>query len=151
MPKPKKNIKAEEKDVVNEQAPAEQTPVEQNIEQNVEQNEEQDWAQTIPPQSPKQFKSVADFNHEEVAGLENSAVKELSVTQLLQVLIVRGSNVNNPNPALKFAAVKLLRQLHGERLHDGMIPRGGGRGGRGRGRGGPRPPGHRLQPVGRGI
>lgn len=111
--------------------------------------EEQPETQTSVETST--FKSVADFEYVEVRQLEKKTVSEVSESDLLKLLIVRGSD--KTNPALKMGSIKLLKQLHCESMHNG--PRhfhsgsyghrhshfrghGHGRGhGNGRGRGGP--------------
>lgn len=61
-------------------------------------------------------KSIADFDRADIIKLDNERTKDMSVINLLKILIVRGENEDNPNPALKMGTVKLLRQLNCEVL-----------------------------------
>lgn len=58
--------------------------------------------------------SVLDFNRDEVAGFENKTVSELSITQLLQVLVRRGEV--QENITVRKECGILMKKLHGERF-----------------------------------
>jgi len=99
-------------------------------------------------------KSVLDFDREEILKLESKTVSELSVLELLKILIRRGEVADPPNPIISGGCERLLKQISRERMnkpqqnfnkeHDNEFKyrRGGYRGFRGgfrgayRGRGG---------------
>ena len=58
--------------------------------------------------------TILDFNREEVAGFENKTVSELSITQLLQVLVRRGEV--QENITVRKECGILMKKLHGEPL-----------------------------------
>lgn len=78
-------------------------------------------------------KSVADFDREEVKAWETKQVKELSMEDLIKVLICRGEKEKNPTVASD--AIKTLKKINMERIpRKQVVPsrgnyRGGYRGG----------------------
>lgn len=89
-----------------------ESPIEiQNWSEEVKKNDVVDQTET------KQ-KSVVDFDREEVAKFESKQVSELSVPELLKVLIRRGEDQKNPNPIVSGGCERLLRQISRERMNN---------------------------------
>ena len=61
-------------------------------------------------------KSVSDFDRSEIGALEDKKVSELTVNDLLKVLIKRCENSDPPSPIVSGGCERLLKQINRERI-----------------------------------
>jgi len=85
-------------------------------ESNVEQNEEEisEDEETTETRTFIKRKSVMDFDRNEIATYEGKKVAELTVNDLLKVLIKRGED--QTNPIVSGGCERLLKQINRERI-----------------------------------
>ena len=60
--------------------------------------------------------SITNFDYKEVRDIDIDLCKTIKDDMLLKILVVRG--VDYLNPTLRFGALKLLKQLNGEKIED---------------------------------
>ena len=121
MPQGKKVAKGKASKSSSEQHSSEQ---ENDHVQEVEQTSQdapvvKDWADDSKSDDghqneTKQNQTILDFNRDDVADFENKTVSELSITQLLQVLVRRGEV--QENITVRKECGILMKKLHGEPL-----------------------------------
>jgi len=80
-----------------------------------ETGEQEEVDQSLHPEYPTE--SIANFDRSEVLPYEDMTMKDLSAVKALKVLVRRGEDTENPNPALAGGCLKLLRMLNREKLH----------------------------------
>jgi len=111
----KKQVKQDSVEDTQQHSPNWDEQVQEATQQSEQTEETQETQKTVKQEYPTE--SIANFDRSEVSSYEDMTMKDLSAVKALKVLIRRGEDTDNPNPALAGGCLKLLRMLNRERLH----------------------------------